>query len=43
MVFRQALDVVFEGIDRTGRDDAGLPHGTAELMFPPPGRLNKIR
>ena len=37
VVFGQALDVMLQGVERRGGDDAGLPHAAAEQFAMPPG------
>ena len=42
VVVREAVDVVVEGVEAGGGDDAGLAHGAAELMLHTPGLGDEV-
>src|SRR5262249_1820865 len=42
MVLREAFDMVFQTVDASGRNDAGLPHGTSHLLFESPSLRDEI-
>ncbi len=42
VVFGQTLDVVFQGVNSSGGDDARLAHGPAELGLPAPGLADEV-